>query len=112
MNRLLKTSEAAKLLRVSSRTVLNWIENDAIPYVVLPQPEGSEAPRQHRIPLYGLLSSLEGTYDLADLIAEMDQGVVAAQVEPPAEQEEVARSVDAGISTAEEAVEHLHAEPA
>jgi hypothetical protein len=50
------------MLRVSPRTVLNWIERDAIPYVALPQVGGSR--RDYRIPLYGLLSSLSGNYDL------------------------------------------------
>ena len=62
MNRLITTSEAAGLLSVSPRTVLKWIERDAIPYVALPNAGGSR--REYRIPLYGLLNSLSGTYDI------------------------------------------------
>ena len=51
------------MLRVSPRTVLNWIERDAIPYVALPQTGNSR--RDYRIPLYGLLNSLSGNFDLA-----------------------------------------------
>jgi excisionase family DNA binding protein len=109
MNRLLTTHEAAELLRVTQRTVLHWIERDAIPYVALPQVGRS---RQYRIPLYGLLSSLEGTYDLAERIAELDVGVAGRKVAAPPEQAEVADTVDATVSTAAEAVEHLYAEPA
>jgi excisionase family DNA binding protein len=64
MNRLITTTEAAELLRVSPRTVLKWIEHDAIPYVALPQI--GESRRDYRIPLHGLLNSLSGNYSLAD----------------------------------------------
>jgi excisionase family DNA binding protein len=72
VNRLLTTAEVAQMLRVSQRTVNNWIRNEAIPYVALPQ-NGSK--REYRIPLNGLLNSLSGTYDLAsqlDAIAEYE----------------------------------------
>jgi excisionase family DNA binding protein len=74
MNRLITTSEAAELLRVSPRTVLNWIEREAIPYVALP-PAGNR--REYRIPLHGLLNSLSGTYDLA---SQLDSLGRAAEV--------------------------------
>jgi excisionase family DNA binding protein len=56
---LLTTAQAASLLNVSRRTVLNWINDDRVQYVRLP---GGE----YRIPLDPLLESLEGTYDLAN----------------------------------------------
>jgi excisionase family DNA binding protein len=71
MNRLLTTTEVAAVLRVSSRTVRNWIDNDSIPYVALPQSGGSR--REFRIPLYGLLSSLSGNHDLAEQFEALDQ---------------------------------------
>jgi excisionase family DNA binding protein len=60
---LITTKEAADLLSVSSRTVLNWIRDDAIPYVELPS-RGDQR-HEYRIPLHGLLRSLSGNYDLA-----------------------------------------------
>jgi excisionase family DNA binding protein len=110
MNRLLTTQEAADLLRVNARTVLNWIDHDAIPYVALPQVGQSR--RQYRIPLFGLLSSLEGTYDLAERVAELDAGVAAGTVVPPSEQVEAAEQADASATVAREAVAQLHAESA
>ena len=59
---LLTTGEAATLLQVSSRTILNWIGAETIPYVKLPSNGGRS---EYRIPLQGLLSSLSGNYDLA-----------------------------------------------
>ncbi len=44
--RLLTTSEVARLVRVSSRTVNNWIKQEKVPYIELP---GGE----YRIPLAG-----------------------------------------------------------
>jgi len=56
---LLTTTEAAELLKVSRRTIVNWIGADLIPYVRLP---GGD----YRIPLRPLLDSLSGSYNLAD----------------------------------------------
>jgi excisionase family DNA binding protein len=66
---LLTTTEAAVLLKVSSRTILNWIGADTIPYVQLPS-SGDRS--EYRIPLQGLLSSLSGNYDLAGELRELD----------------------------------------
>jgi excisionase family DNA binding protein len=63
--RLLSTRQAADLLNVNRRTVLNWIEADKVPYVKLP---GGD----FRIPLAGLLASLQGTYRLDKEIRELD----------------------------------------
>ena len=58
---LLTVSEAAQMLRVSDGTIRNWIAAGSIPYIQLP-PVGRR--KQYRIPLQGLLGSLEGNYDL------------------------------------------------
>lgn len=71
---LLTTSEAAELLKVSPRTILNWIKDEKIPYVLLPA-NGSR--NEYRIPLQGLLSSLSGTYDLAGELRELDKAAKA-----------------------------------
>lgn len=71
---LLTTGEAATLLKVSSRTILNWIGADRIPYVKLP-PNGGRS--EYRIPLQGLLSSLSGTYDLAGELRKLDEAAKA-----------------------------------
>lgn len=65
--RLITTQEAAALLRVTSRTIVNWIERGSIPYVELPS-GGSR--REYRIPEAALLRSLSGNFDLA---AELDR---------------------------------------
>jgi excisionase family DNA binding protein len=69
-SKLLSTKQAAELLNVSKRTVLNWIESERIPYVKLP---GGD----YRIPLAGLLASLSGTYRLDDEIRALDERYVA-----------------------------------
>lgn len=63
--RLLSTTQAAGLLNVSRRTILNWIEANKVPYVKLP---GGD----YRIPLTGLLDSLSGTYQLQEEIRALD----------------------------------------
>jgi excisionase family DNA binding protein len=63
--KLLSTRQAAELLNVNRRTVLNWIEADKVPYIKLP---GGD----FRIPLAGLLASLQGTYRLDEEIRELD----------------------------------------
>ncbi|MGH2879965.1 MAG: helix-turn-helix domain-containing protein [Solirubrobacteraceae bacterium] len=64
--KLLSTTQAADLLNVSRRTILNWIEAGKVPYVKLP---GGD----YRIPLSGLLSSLSGTYRLDEEIRALDE---------------------------------------
>lgn len=64
--KLLSTTQAAGLLNVSRRTILNWIEADKVPYVRLP---GGD----YRVPLTGLLDSLSGTYRLQEEIRALDK---------------------------------------
>jgi excisionase family DNA binding protein len=64
--KLLSTKQAAELLNVSRRTILNWIESDKIPYVKLP---GGD----YRVPLAGLLASLSGTYRLDEELRALDE---------------------------------------
>jgi excisionase family DNA binding protein len=66
--RLLTTGEAARLLRVSPRTVNNWIKQEKVPYIELP---GGE----YRIPLAGLLASLGGTFDLGKALGDLDKAL-------------------------------------
>jgi excisionase family DNA binding protein len=66
---LLTTQEVADLLRVSTRTVQNWIKRGQVPYLELP---GGE----YRLPLAGLLDSLRGTFDLAAALADLDAASV------------------------------------
>jgi excisionase family DNA binding protein len=74
---LITTAEAAELLRVSSRTVLNWIESDAIPYIQLPS---AGTRREYRIPVAALLRSLSGNYDLAADLRALDQRTREAEL--------------------------------
>jgi excisionase family DNA binding protein len=62
---LLTTQEAAELLRVSPRTVQNWIKRDQVPFLELP---GGE----YRLPLAGLLESLKGSFDLGQALRDLD----------------------------------------
>jgi excisionase family DNA binding protein len=64
--KLLSTKQAADLLNVSRRTILNWIEAERVPYLKLP---GGD----YRIPLSGLLASLSGTYRLDEEIRALDE---------------------------------------
>lgn len=64
--KLLSTTQAADLLNVSRRTILNWIEADKVPYLRLP---GGD----YRLPLSGLLSSLSGTYRIDEEIRALDE---------------------------------------
>lgn len=66
---LLTVPEAAALLRVSDATIRNWIAAESIPYIQLP-PAGTR--KQYRIPLQGLLGSLEGNYDLRGALQEQN----------------------------------------
>jgi excisionase family DNA binding protein len=68
--KLLSTKQAAELLNVSKRTILNWIESEKIPYVKLP---GGD----YRVPLTGLLASLSGTYRLDEEIRALDERYAA-----------------------------------
>lgn len=68
--KLLSTKQAAELLNVSKRTILNWIESERVPYVKLP---GGD----YRIPLAGLLASLSGTYQLDEEIRALDERYAA-----------------------------------
>jgi excisionase family DNA binding protein len=67
---LLTVSEAAEMLRVSDGTIRNWITAGSIPYIQLP-PVGQR--KQYRIPLQGLLGSLEGNYDLRGALREQNE---------------------------------------
>jgi len=80
---LLTTREAATLLQVSSRTILNWISAETIPYVKLPSNGGRN---EYRIPLQGLLSSLSGNYNLAGELRKLD---AAAEADGRANEETV-----------------------
>jgi excisionase family DNA binding protein len=66
---LLTVAEAAALLRVSDATIRNWVAAESIPYIQLP-PAGQR--KQYRIPLQGLLGSLEGNYDLRGALQEQN----------------------------------------
>ena len=70
--RLITTNEAASLLRVTPRPIVNWIERGSIPYVELPS-GGSR--REYRIPEVALLRSLSGNFDLE---AELERLETAA----------------------------------
>ena len=59
--RLVSTADAAKLLGVSQRTVVNWIKADRVRYVELPG-------GNYRIPLSDLLSALGGTFDMREVV--------------------------------------------
>lgn len=67
---LLTTAEAARLLGVSQRTILNWIKADAVRYVELPS--SGDRPN-YRIPLGDLLAAVGGTYDLAAALDELEE---------------------------------------
>lgn len=66
---LLTVAEAAGMLRVSEATIRNWIGARQIPYIQLP-PSGQR--KQYRIPLEGLLASLDGNYDLRGALQEQN----------------------------------------
>ncbi len=74
--RLLTTAEAAAMLNVSQRTILNWISAEAIPYIELPSSGGKR--KEYRIPQMALLRSLAGNYDLAAELAALDRAAEAA----------------------------------
>jgi excisionase family DNA binding protein len=67
--RMITPQEAAAFLNVSSRTIIYWIKKDRIPYIKLP---GGTERTQYRIPLGGLVSSLAGNYDLAEVLSEAE----------------------------------------
>ncbi len=73
--RLITPKEAAALLNVTPRTILNWIERGAIPYIELPS---GEKRKEYRIPLGALLRSLSGNYDLAGDLARLEEAATEA----------------------------------
>jgi excisionase family DNA binding protein len=73
-SRLLTTSEAAALLNVSKRTIINWIQRDLVPYVRLP---GGE----YRLPLGALLGSISGTFDLAAELQAFDRAAATSDLD-------------------------------
>lgn len=75
---LLTVPEAGRILRVSDATIRNWIGAGSIPYVELPST--GPARKQYRIPLQGLLNSLEGTYNLKDALIEQNARMRAANL--------------------------------
>jgi excisionase family DNA binding protein len=75
--RLITTTEAAELLRVSPRTVLNWIHAGSIPFVELPS---SGEQHEYRIPVVALLQSLRGNFSLAEDVRALDEVTAAAGV--------------------------------
>jgi excisionase family DNA binding protein len=77
--RLLTTAEAAVMLNVSQRTIVNWIRNDSIPYIELPS-SGSRR-REYRIPQMALLRSLAGNYDLVGELRALEEAATAADVD-------------------------------
>jgi excisionase family DNA binding protein len=72
-SRLVSTSEAAALLNVSPRTVINWINRDLVAYVRLP---GGD----YRIPVGALLASLSGTFDLASELDAFDRAAALSEM--------------------------------
>ncbi len=70
--RLITTQEAASLLRVTPRTIVNWIERGSIPYLELPS---GGTRKEYRIPEVALLRSLAGNFDLE---AELERLEAAA----------------------------------
>ena len=81
---LLTTKDTAKMLSVSSQTVLNWIEREEIPFVQLPGGGGRKR-REFRIPLRGLLESLSGNYNLGK---DLDVVIREMGLELPKEKDE------------------------
>jgi excisionase family DNA binding protein len=73
--RFLTTAEAASLLNVSQRTVVNWIHEGSIPYIELPS-KGRR--KEYRIPEIALLESLSGNYDLVGELRALDAEAEAA----------------------------------
>jgi excisionase family DNA binding protein len=84
---LLTVAATAQLLSVSSRTVLNWIAADRIPYIELPGPKPT-----YRIPLHALLATLRGNYDLA---AELEGVYVGADSDDAEAEAATEESVEA-----------------
>ncbi len=73
----LTTAEAASLLNVSQRTVVNWIHDGSIPYLELPS-RGKR--KEYRIPQIALLESLSGNYDLVAELRALDAEAETAGV--------------------------------
>jgi excisionase family DNA binding protein len=62
---LLTVAQAASLLNVSEKTIRRWVDDEKVPHVRLPS-------GQIRMPLAALLASLQGNYDLAGEVAELE----------------------------------------
>lgn len=62
----LTTTEAAQILKVSSRTVLNWIKEERVPYMRLPTGE-------YRLPRRALMEALEDGAVGFDLSSTWDE---------------------------------------
>lgn len=90
--RFLTTAEAASLLNVSPRTVLNWIHQGSVPFIELPS---SGRRKEYRIPEIALLESLSGNYDLVAELRSLDLQADATGME----EDEIADAVVAGKST-------------
>lgn len=90
--RFLTTAEAASLLNVSPRTVLNWIHEGSIPFIELPS--GGRR-KEYRIPEIALLESLSGNYDLVAELRSLDAQAKAVGMT----EDEIADAVVAGKST-------------
>ena len=98
---LLTVAGAAELLNVSTRTVLNWINDDRIPYLELP---GGGRPT-YRIPMHALLASLRGNYDLSRDLEDLHrrQGLISEDVVDEVEvetAERFAKPADADVPEA------------
>lgn len=78
-SQLINVSEAAALLQVSTSTIHNWIEHDAVPYIELPRVRPDQ-PGEYRIPLRGLIASLHANYDLAGEIEALVDAARAAEI--------------------------------
>lgn len=76
--RLLTTAEAAELLNVSQRTVLNWIKRGSVPYIELPS---TGRRKEYRIPEVALLRSLSGNYDLVADLRSLDDAAAKADLD-------------------------------
>jgi excisionase family DNA binding protein len=69
--RFITTRQAAELVGVEPRTILNWIRADKIPYIELPSSKPKR--KDYRIPLRAFVDSLAGTYDMADELRAFDR---------------------------------------
>lgn len=61
---LLTVAETAKLLSTGDQSVRNWMSEGLIPYVKLPS-------GQYRIPLRGLLETMEGSEGIEETLKKL-----------------------------------------